>query len=151
MHVKKQSGYKASVIGKHLLSIYRISRAPFGVRVVAIFLGIIVTSIIEASIHRTFGIDGKLGRRRNVGGDRSWTRICLPMTTGWPCRNGADTRGVLIQPGGTKRVGREIGPPVRDERRSEFIIQMGLPTRVGTKPALDARRVVAFAGLRPEG
>ena len=45
----------------------------------------------------------------------------------------------------------EIGPPAGNERCNEFIIQVGLPTCVGTEPVLDVGRVVGVLGLRDKG
>ena len=60
-------------------------------------------------------------------------------------------RGVLAQPGGTKKVSREIGPPASDKQCNEAIIQRGLSACIGTKPILDVGRAVGVAVLGHKG
>ena len=46
---------------------------------------------------------------------------------------------------------REVRPPVGNEQRDKFVVQVGLSACVGVKPVLDVGGVVAFGPLRHEG
>ena len=46
---------------------------------------------------------------------------------------------------------REVRPPVGNEQRDKFIVQVGLSACIGVKPILDVGGVVAFGPLQHEG
>ena len=46
---------------------------------------------------------------------------------------------------------REVRPPVGNEQRGKFVVQVGLSACIGAKPVLDIGGVVAFGPLWHEG
>ena len=45
----------------------------------------------------------------------------------------------------------EVGPPARNERGDEFIVQTGLSTSVGTEPIVDVGGTIGVLALRDDG